>query len=211
MAESYSIGEEDVMVVIDAQRDFCPGGALPVPNGDEVIGPINRLMSVFKHTVLSQDWHPEGHQSFASTHAGKQPMETVDAPYGEQILWPDHAVAGTEGAEFHPDLDTSKVELVVRKGFRPEIDSYSTFFENDRKTTSGLAGYLKQRGLKRVFLVGLATEYCVGFSALDGVAEGFEVFVISDATGSFGNEATEPMCEEMDRAGVKRIKSSDLS
>jgi nicotinamidase/pyrazinamidase len=174
-------GDKDVLIVVDVQNDFCPGGNLAVPKGDEVVPLINRLAGRFPHVLLTQDWHPPGHQSFASSHPGKQPFETTDMPYGEQILWPDHCVQGTAGADFHPGLDIPHAELVLRKGFRRAVDSYSAFYENDRKTPTGLAGYLRERGLRSVFLAGLAFDFCVFYSAEDGHREGFNVSVIEDA------------------------------
>jgi nicotinamidase/pyrazinamidase len=174
-------GPHDVLLVIDVQRDFCPGGALAVPDGDAVVPIINRLSERFEHVVLTQDWHPGGHHSFASTHEGRTPFSTVTLHYGEQTLWPDHCVQGTAGAEFHDALEWGGAELILRKGFRSAIDSYSAFFENDRKTPTGLAGYLKERGLTRVILAGLATDYCVRFSAEDAVSLGFETALVEDA------------------------------
>jgi nicotinamidase/pyrazinamidase len=181
MADSTAVGENDVLVVVDIQNDFCPGGALAVPRGDEVVPIINRLASRFQNVVLTQDWHPPDHLSFASMHPGKQPFQTIQAPYGEQILWPDHCVQESPGAAFHRQLDIAQAVLVIRKGFRCEIDSYSTFYENDRTTPTGLVGYLRERGLGRVFLAGLALDFCVRFSAEDARREGFEVLVIEDA------------------------------
>jgi nicotinamidase/pyrazinamidase len=174
-------GDKDVLIVVDVQNDFCPGGNLAVPKGDEVVPLINRLAGRFPHVLLTQDWHPPGHQSFASSHPGKRPFETADMAYGEQILWPDHCVQGTAGADFHPGLDIPHAELVLRKGFRRAVDSYSAFYENDRKTPTGLAGYLRERGLRSVFLAGLAFDFCVFYSAEDGHREGFNVSVIEDA------------------------------
>jgi nicotinamidase/pyrazinamidase len=173
--------DRDVLVVIDVQNDFCPGGALAVADGDAVVPLVNQLIAQFAHTVLTQDWHPPGHQSFASAHPGQAPFATIDMPYGAQTLWPDHCVQGTPGAEFHRGLQTRPAELVVRKGFRPAIDSYSAFFENDRATPTGLGGYLRERGLRRVFLCGLATDYCVAYSALDARRQGFEATVLLPA------------------------------
>ena len=170
----------DALLVIDVQNDFCPGGALAVPRGDEVVPVINRLLPRFAHVLLTQDWHPPGHGSFASAHPGRKPFETTAMPYGPQVLWPDHCVQLTPGAAFHRELAAGKAELIVRKGFRAEIDSYSAFFENDRKTATGLSGYLRTRGFKRLFMVGLATDFCVHYSAVDGAALGFEVVVIED-------------------------------
>lgn len=170
--------EADALIVIDVQRDFCPGGALAVPGGGQVIPVVNRLASRFAHVLLTQDWHPLGHRSFASAHPGRQPFESVELAYGPQTLWPDHCVQGTPGAELCPGLEIGRAELVLRKGFRPTIDSYSAFYENDRKTPTGLAGYLRERGLKRLFLVGLATDFCVFFSAVDARREGFEAVLV---------------------------------
>jgi nicotinamidase/pyrazinamidase len=175
------IGDSDVLLVIDVQNDFCPGGNLPVPEGDKVVPVINALARRFHHVVATQDWHPAGHQSFASSHAGHKPYETIEVAYGPQILWPDHCVQGTEGAELRPDLALPNLELVIRKGFRPHIDSYSAFYENDHKTPTGLAGYLRERGFSRVFVVGLALDFCVRYSAEDATREGFGVVVVEDA------------------------------
>jgi nicotinamidase/pyrazinamidase len=169
---------DDVLVVVDVQNDFCTGGALAVPGGEAVVPLVNGLSASFDHVVLTQDWHPRDHRSFASTHPGRKPFDEIDMPYGRQTLWPDHCVQGTTGAEFHPALDTVKAELVVRKGFRRDVDSYSAFFENDRTTPTGLTGYLRERGFGRVFLAGLATDFCVNFSAQDSRRAGFETFVL---------------------------------
>jgi nicotinamidase/pyrazinamidase len=181
MTDRIKIGDRDVLLVVDIQNDFCPGGALPVQRGDEIVPLVNRLGARFPHVVLTQDWHPPGHLSFASSHAGKHPFESIALNYGPQILWPDHCVQGSGGADFHKDLKIPRAEVVIRKGFRPTIDSYSTFRENDRKTRTGLAGYLRERGLTRVFLAGLALDFCVRYSAEDACGEGFTVFVIEDA------------------------------
>jgi nicotinamidase/pyrazinamidase len=174
-------GNRDVLLIVDLQNDFCPGGSLAVPRGDEIVPAVNRLAADFPHVILTQDWHPRGHASFASSHPGKQPFDTVDAPYGQQILWPDHCVQETKGAAFHPNLDAPHAELIVRKGFRNAIDSYSAFRENDRRTPTGLAGYLRERGFERLTLCGLATDFCVFFSAIDGREAGFEVTVVANA------------------------------
>ena len=176
-----SIGDSDVLLVIDVQNDFCPGGNLPVPEGDGVVPIINALARRFHHVVATQDWHPAGHHSFASSHAGRKPYDTVEVAYGPQILWPDHCVQGTDGAEFRSDLALSNLQLVIRKGFRPHIDSYSAFFENDHTTPTGLAGYLRERRIKRVFACGLALDFCVRYSAEDAKRQGFDVVVIEDA------------------------------
>ena len=170
----------EALLVVDVQNDFCTDGALAVPGGEAVVPGINRLWDGYACKVLTQDWHPPGHASFASSHEGRQPFDTGRLDYGEQVLWPDHCVQGTPGAAFHPDLRTDGADLVLRKGFRPGIDSYSAFFENDRETPTGLAGYLRERGVGRVVLTGLATDFCVGFSALDALAAGFETVVLED-------------------------------
>lgn len=167
----------EALIVIDVQNDFCPGGGLAVSGGDEIVTGINALMAEFSAVVLTQDWHPAGHSSFASSHAGAAPFSVTDMPYGPQVLWPDHCVQGTEGARFHDGLNTDPADMIVRKGFRPQVDSYSAFFENDRKTPTGLEGYLRSRGIDRLTLVGLALDYCVNFSAVDGAMLGFNVVV----------------------------------
>ncbi len=168
------------LIVIDVQNDFCPGGALAVPGGDEIVPGINALMAEFPAVILTQDWHPAGHSSFASQHPGKAPMEMTEMPYGPQVLWPDHCVQGSDGAAFHPDLNTDRADLIIRKGFRPEIDSYSAFFENDHTTPTGLEGYLRTRGISHLTMVGLATDFCVNFSAVDAARLGFAVEVRGD-------------------------------
>ncbi|SOC13818.1 bifunctional nicotinamidase/pyrazinamidase [Rhodobacter maris] len=172
---------QDALIVIDIQNDFCPGGALAVAGGDEILPQVNALMAQFPISVLTQDWHPENHTSFAANHPGAAPFSPLQMPYGMQTLWPSHCVQGSEGADFHPGLDVERAELILRKGFRPGIDSYSAFFENDRTTATGLAGYLRERGITRLTFVGLALDYCVGWSALDAARLGFEVRVIESA------------------------------
>ena len=184
MPDWGELSDRDALVVVDVQNDFCPGGSLAVPNGDAVVPVTNRLMAVFSHVILTQDWHTPGHSSFASAHPGAEAFQSIQAAYGEQVLWPDHCVQGTAGAEFHPDLEVNRAELIARKGFRPEIDSYSAFYENDHLTRTGLAGYLRERGFKRLYICGLATDFCVKWSATDGKREGFEVAVIEDASGA---------------------------
>jgi nicotinamidase/pyrazinamidase len=197
------------LIVIDVQNDFCPDGALAVPKGDEVVSVINRLAQRFDNVVLTQDWHPRGHASFASSHPGKKPFETIDLSYGTQVLWPDHCVQGTPGAAFHPGLDVTKAQLVIRKGFHRDIDSYSGFVEADRKTSTGLAGYLRERGFTSLFVCGLATDFCVAWTALDGRAAGFEVGVIEDACRAIDLKGSlKRAWAEMAAAGVKRITSS---
>src|SRR2546428_4500941 len=174
--------ETDVLAVIDVQNCFVPGGTLPVPEGDTIIPIVNRLAAAFRHVIITQDWHTQGHVSFASSHPGKKPFETTSLPYGTQVLWPDHGIQGTPDAELHRDLRIPHAELIIRKGYRPNVDSYSAFLEADRQTKTGLGGYLKERGLTRVFLVGLATDFCVAWSALDARKAGFDALVIEDAT-----------------------------
>ena len=174
-------GEHDLLLVVDVQNDFCPGGALAVPDGDQVVPLLNRLAQAFAHVVLTQDWHPAGHQSFASSHPGRRPFEVIEVAYGPQILWPDHCIQGTDGAAFRDDLDIPHAELIIRKGFRPRIDAYSALFENDHNTPTGLAGYLRERGLRRLFIAGLAYDFCVRYSAEDAVEAGFDVVVVEDA------------------------------
>lgn len=181
MQELNKPGERDVLLVVDPQVDFCPGGALAVPRGEEIMSVVNRLAGHFAHVMVTQDWHPRGHASFASAHSGRAAFDTIELEYGAQTLWPDHCVQGTPGAEFHPALDIPKVELVIRKGFHPGIDSYSAFRENDRQTPTGLAGYLRERGFERVTICGLATDFCVLFSALDSQAAGFATAVVPEA------------------------------
>ena len=200
------VRDDDVLLVIDVQNDFCPGGALAVADGDAVVPVINGLAERFAHVVLTQDWHPPGHSSFASSHPGSAPFETIAMPYGQQTLWPDHCVQGTNGAAFHPQLETERAELVIRKGFRGEIDSYSAFYENDRRTPTGLAGYLRERGLRRIFLAGLATDFCVYYSAVDARRLGFDVVLVEagcraiDLAGSL-----DAAWAEMATAGVQRV------
>lgn len=206
------IAPNTVLLVVDVQNDFCPGGALAVPGGDEVIPVIHRIAPLFEHVVLTQDWHSPHHLSFASTHSGRKPFETVRVSYGEQTLWPDHCVEGTRGAQFHPGLNLPQAELILRKGFRPEVDSYSAFFENDRATPTGLSGYLRERGISCIFLCGLAYDYCVGYSALDARRLGFEVTVIRDACRAIDlNGSAAAMEKEFAAAGILLLNSAELS
>lgn len=168
------------LIVIDVQNDFCPGGALAVPEGDQIVPGINAQIEAHETVILTQDWHPAGHSSFASSHAGKAPMELIEMPYGPQVLWPDHCVQGSDGAAFHKDLNTTRADLIIRKGFNPAIDSYSALFENDQKTPTGLEGYLRSRGITDLVMVGLATDFCVNFSAVDAAKQGFTVTVKQD-------------------------------
>ncbi len=212
MTSTIRISSEDALLVVDVQNDFCPGGRLAVEAGDSVIQPILKVAARFEHVILTQDWHPPGHHSFASAHAGKKPFERIQLSYGDQTLWPDHCVQGTRGAEFHPDLRLLQAELILRKGFRPEIDSYSAFFENDRTTPTGLAGYLRERGLKRVFIVGLAYDYCVGYSALDAQRLGFSAVVIRDACRAIDlNGSVESIERQFAETGVTLIESGAVT
>ncbi len=201
----------DVLLVVDVQRDFLPGGTLVVPGGNDVIAPINRLGALFGHVLLTQDWHPAGHVSFAASHAGRAPFDTVALPYGPQALWPTHCVQGTPGAELAADLDLPRAELVIRKGFQPDVDSYSAFTEADRRTLTGLAGYLRERELGRVFLAGLATDFCVAWSALDARAAGFETVVVEDACRGIDAQGSLAQAwRNMEQAGIQRIRGTDL-
>lgn len=201
----------EVLIVIDVQQDFCPGGALAVSGGNEIVPVINNLSQAFDHVILTQDWHPEGHSSFASSHSGKAPFDQEKMSYGEQVLWPDHCIQGSAGASFHPSLVVDKAELIIRKGFRSEIDSYSAFFENDHATRTGLAGYLRERGFQTICLAGLATDFCVKWSALDGVHLGFEVMIIEDAVRGIDTEGSlERAYRDFAQAGVKLISSHSI-
>ena len=200
----------EALLVIDVQRDFLAGGSLAVPDGEAVIPIINRLGERFSEVILTQDWHPAGHISFATTH-GKQPfVDTVEASYGTQSLWPDHTLQDSHGAALHPDLYVPHAGLIVRKGFRKDVDSYSAFLENDHVSSTGLTGYLRDRGLSRLYLCGLAWDYCVGFSALDGKALGFDVTVIEDAVRGIASESMAAMSDRWDAAGVRRLNSYEL-
>jgi nicotinamidase/pyrazinamidase len=204
------VNTQDLFLAVDVQNDFCPGGALAVPGGDEIVPLVNRIGARFKHVVLTQDWHPPGHKSFASSHKGKKPFESVAMPYGEQTLWPDHCVQGTAGAAFHKDLALTHAEMVVRKGYDANVDSYSAFFENDRVTPTGLAGYVRERGFKRLIVAGLAFDYCVQYSALDGRRLGFEVQVVADACRSIDLGGSKAAAERaMTAAGVRLARAGD--
>ncbi len=201
----------DALLLIDLQPDFMPGGALAVAGGDEVIPIINRLAQRFDHVILTQDWHPAGHISFASAHPGERPYTRIDVAYGSQTLWPDHCLQGSPGAALHEALDISRAELILRKGFRREIDSYSAFLENDHRTPTGLAGYLRERGLKRLFLAGLAYDFCVRFSAIDGKALGFETIVFEDACRAVALPGSvEETNSAFATAGIPRLRVADL-
>ena len=202
---------EDVFLIVDVQYDFMPGGALAVAQGDEVVPVINRLAPAFSHVVLTQDWHPRSHVSFAANHAGRKPFEMMSLPYGEQVLWPTHCVQDTEGARLHRDLHVPQARLVIRKGHHQHVDSYSAFLEADRVTPTGLAGYLREVGAKRLWIAGLATDYCVAWTALDARAAGFGVIVIEDACRAIDlNGSLEKAWQDMRRAGVQRVQSEDV-
>ena len=204
------LDDTSVLLVVDVQNDFLPGGALAVPEGDAVIGPVNRLAQIVPYVVLTQDWHPPGHASFASRHPGRKPFDTVAMPYGAQVLWPDHCVQGTTGAALAPGLSAERASLVIRKGHHPEVDSYSAFLEADRQTRTGLAGALAERGLTRLFVTGLATDYCIRWTALDARAAGFETYVVEDAVRGIDRDGTAQAWAAMERAGVGRVTSADL-
>jgi nicotinamidase/pyrazinamidase len=201
-----------VLIIVDVQNDFLPGGALAVPKGEEVIPVINRLSRRFDNVILTQDWHPVGHISFASTHADRKPFEMIELPYGQQVLWPDHCIQGTHGAAFHAGLDVPHAQMVVRKGHRSDVDSYSGFLEADRMTSTGLAGCLRERSLGRCFVAGLATDFCVAWTAMDARKLGFTTYVIEDATRAIDlNGSLAAAWKQMTEAGVKRIQSSDIA
>jgi len=203
--------DRDLLLVVDVQNDFCPGGALAVPEGDGVVPVINALGSRFAHVALTQDWHPADHASFASQHPGRRPFETIELAYGAQTLWPDHCVQGSRGAQFHAALALPKAELILRKGFRRAIDSYSAFRENDRTTMTGLTAYLRERGVTRLYLAGLATDYCVAYSALDAAAAGFAAIVIEDACRAIDLDGSLAQAMAlMKDAGVGIAKAADL-
>ncbi|NQV80675.1 MAG: bifunctional nicotinamidase/pyrazinamidase [Alphaproteobacteria bacterium] len=199
--------ETDVLLVIDVQNDFCAGGALAVPNGEDIVPIVNRLQNRFLNVVLTQDWHPADHTSFASRHKGKGAFDTVMATYGKQVLWPDHCVQNSPGAALHPDLATAAAQLIIRKGFRRAVDSYSAFFENDRTTPTGLSGYLRERGIDRVFLTGLATDVCVRFSAMDARNQGFDTVLVLDACRGLNDDAVTTAVVAMKEAGVRIMES----
>ena len=217
MADAVANGRTDIIGVVDVQPTFMPGGELPVPDGDAVVPVINRLLrGGFARGFATQDWHPPGHLSFASSHPGRAPYDTVQMPYGQQVLWPDHALQGSTGTALHPRLDTARIEVIIRKGCDPAIDSYSTFFENDRRTSTGLDGWLRSRGIERIFLAGLAADFCVAWSAEDAVRLGFEVVVIEDACRGIGlptadgRTTMEAAHERLTALGVRFINSTDL-
>ena len=200
------LGAEDALIVVDIQYDFLPGGRLAVAGGDEIIEPVNALAKRFGNVVQTQDWHPADHISFASSHPGTEPFQIIELPYGPQVLWPDHCIIGTRGAQFSVALDLPNVAAVIRKGFRDTIDSYSAFKENDHKTATGMAGYLRECGIKRLFVCGLATDFCVAWTAEDAIDAGFEAIVIEDATRAIDtNGSLEAAWKRMDAAGVGRM------
>jgi nicotinamidase/pyrazinamidase len=206
-----AFAEHDLFLIVDVQNDFLPGGALAVPHSDAIVPLINRLVSRFAHSALTQDWHVAGHRSFASSHHGRASFETIELSYGPQVLWPDHCVQGSAGADFSPALHVPQAEFIVRKGYRRDIDSYSAFCEADGRTHTGLAGYLRERGITRVFLAGLATDFCVAYSAVDARKLGFEAWVIEDACRAIDTAGSLAAAwERMNAAGVRRIRSDAL-
>lgn len=208
MTAALKLGTHDALLIIDVQIDFCAGGSLAAPDGDAVVPVINRLAPAFANVIITQDWHPPGHQSFASSHPGRDPFETVSAGYGDQTLWPDHCVQDTAGADLHPDLSLADAQMILRKGFRRDVDSYSAFFENDHTTATGLSGYLRTRGVSRVFLTGLVTDFCVRYSALDARKEGFEAVVVDDACRAIDQDGSlDAAWIAMREAGVRRVDS----
>jgi nicotinamidase/pyrazinamidase len=208
------LGSDDqhsVLIVVDAQNGFMPGGGLPVPRGDEVVAVVNRIGQLFSNVVLTQDWHPAGHASFASSHPGKSPYEVITMPYGPQVLWPEHCVQGTPDAALHKDLHLPHAQLIIRKGFHPQVDSYSAFMEADRRTTTGLVAYLQARGMRKVYICGLATDFCVAWTALDARAAGFEAVVLEDACRAIDLDGSlDKAWQSMLAAGVQRLQSDQL-
>ncbi|RYE34247.1 MAG: bifunctional nicotinamidase/pyrazinamidase [Hyphomicrobiales bacterium] len=204
--------DQTVLLVVDVQNDFCPGGSLAVPDGDAVVPLVNALGRRFRHVVLTQDWHPAGHASFASSHPGRKPFETIELAYGPQVLWPDHCVQGTQGAAFHPGLDLPHAEAVVRKGYRVGIDSYSGFVEADRRTRTGLEGYLRERDITKVVIAGLATDFCVNWTAQDAARAGFETIVVADACRAIDLDGSlDRAWAEMAAAGIERVTAATLT
>jgi nicotinamidase/pyrazinamidase len=205
------MNQDTVLIVVDAQNGFMPGGGLPVPLGDEVVPVINRMGKLFGNVVLTQDWHPAGHASFASSHPGRVPYEVITMPYGPQVLWPDHCVQGTQDAALHQDLQLPQAQLIIRKGFHPQVDSYSAFMEADRATTTGLAAYLQARGLRKAYICGLATDFCVAWTALDARAAGFDAVVVEDACRAIDLDGSLAKAwQSMLAAGVQRVQASHL-
>ncbi len=209
--------ETDILGLVDVQPTFMPGGELPVADGEAIVPVVNRLLARFQHAFASQDWHPPGHASFASAHPGHAPYTDIDMPYGRQVLWPDHGIAGSPNAALHPDLDLRRVEVVIRKGFHPAIDSYSAFFENDHRTVTGLDGWLRQRGFRRLFLTGLATDFCVAWSAEDACRLGYDVFVVEDACRAIGlptvggRTTLDDARQRLGQRGIRFIVSTDIA
>jgi nicotinamidase/pyrazinamidase len=211
-AEKIKPDATSVLVVVDVQNCFLPGGSLAVKDGDQVIPVVNRLAKAFPNVILTQDWHTPGHVSFASSHAGKKPFDVIHLPYGDQVLWPDHCVQGTDGAALSKDLDVGKAQLVIRKGFHPDVDSYSALLEADKKTHTGLTGYLKERKMKKLFVTGLATDFCVAWTALDARKAGFETYVVEDGCRGIDTQGSLAKAwTDMAKAGVKRIQSADIA
>lgn len=211
-ADKIAPDDKSVLVIVDVQNCFLPGGSLAVKDGEQVIPVINRLSKAFPNVVLTQDWHTQNHVSFASSHPGKKPFEVVRLPYGDQVLWPDHCVQGTDGAALSKDLDVSRAQLVIRKGFRNDVDSYSALLEADKKTNTGLAGYLKERGISKMFVTGLATDFCVAWTAIDARMAGFEVLVVEDACrGIDAQGSLMKAWDAMTKAGVKKIQSDAIA
>jgi nicotinamidase/pyrazinamidase len=212
MADKLKPGAKDALIVVDVQNDFCPGGRLAVQKGDEAVPIINELSKRFENVVLTQDWHPPGHQSFATAHPGSRPFDSIKLAYGEQTLWPDHCLQGSDGAALHKDLAIPHAQLVVRKGWRKEVDSYSAFLEADRRSRTGLEGYLDERGIKRVFVCGLATDFCVAWTALDALRFKFESVVIEDGCRAIDMQGSlSAAWEKMNKAGVVRVQSGELA
>jgi nicotinamidase/pyrazinamidase len=210
-ASKIKPGSKSVLIAVDVQNCFVEGGTLPVAKGSEVVPVINRISTAFENIVVTQDWHTKGHASFASAYDGKKPFETTKLSYGTQVLWPDHCVQGTKDAELHKDLSLPSAQLIIRKGYHPKVDSYSAFMEADAKTATGLSGYLKQRGIKTVFVTGLATDFCVAWTAMDARAAGFEVYVVEDACRAIDlNGSLAAAWKNMAAKGVKRIQSDDI-
>jgi len=212
MTDKLKPGAKDALIVVDVQNDFCPGGRLAVQKGDEVVPLVNELAKRFENVVLTQDWHPSGHSSFATSHPGTKPFDSIKLAYGEQVLWPDHCLQGSDGAALHKDLAVCHAQLVVRKGWRKEVDSYSAFLEADRKSRTGLEGYLEERGIKRVFVCGLATDFCVAWTALDARKLGFDSAVVEDACRAIDMQGSLAAArEKMKKAGVARVQSGDFA
>src|SRR5215469_12331504 len=213
---AIALGATDILGLVDLQPTFMPGGELPVADGDHVVAVVNRLLQRFAHAFATQDWHPPGHLSFASAHPNRKPYDTIAMPYGDQVLWPDHAVQGSANAALHRDVDLTRVEVIIRKGFHRDIDSYSTFFENDRRTATGLDGWLRERNFRRVFLAGLATDFCVAWSAEDAARLGYDVFVIEDACRGIGvplgdgRTTMDDARERLAQLGARMVRSAEL-